>query len=43
MCDFHYGSVKLRFKNAQLFFSDTESLAYEVLENDVYKTMKVDT
>jgi len=39
MYDFHYGSVKLWFENAQLLFTDTDSLAYEVLDDDVYETM----
>ena len=36
MYEFHYGYVKRKY-NAKLFFSDTDSLAYEIETKDVYE------
>ena len=36
MCDFHYNFIKKNF-NAELLFIDTDSLAYEVKSEDIYK------
>ena len=36
MCDFHYNFIKKNF-NAELLFTDTDSLAYEVKSEDIYK------
>ena len=36
MYDFHYNFIKKKF-NAELFFTDTDSLTYEIKSEDVYK------
>ena len=36
MYDFHYNFTKKKF-NAELFFTDTDSLTYEIKSEDVYK------
>ena len=36
MYDFHYNFIKKDF-NAELLFTDTDSLAYEIKSEDVYK------
>ena len=36
MCDFHYNFIKKNF-NAELLFTDTDSLAYEIKSEDIYK------
>ena len=36
MYDFHYNSIKTNF-NAELFFTDTDSLAYEIKSENVYE------
>ena len=40
MYDFHYGYMKKNYdKNAQLLFTDTDSLCYEVETEDIYQDM----
>ena len=34
--DFHYNFIKKNF-NAELFFTDTDSLTYEIKSEDIYK------
>ena len=36
MCDFHYDFIKKRF-DAELLFTDIDSLAYKVKSEDVYE------
>ena len=36
MYDFHYSFIKNNF-NAQLLFTDTDSLTYEIKSENVYK------
>ena len=44
MYDFHYGHIKTKYGNdAQLCFTDTDSLLYDVKCNDIYQDMKLDT
>ena len=38
MYDFHYNYIKTKYRdNAQLLFTDTDSLTYEIKTNDFYK------
>ena len=38
MYDFHYNTIKKQYQNnAQLLFTDTDSLCYEIKTNDLYK------
>ena len=37
MYEFHYGYVKRKYNAKLLFFSDTDSLAYEIETKDVYE------
>ena len=40
MYDFHYSVIKQRYGNfAQLCFTDTDSLFYHVLTDDIYSDM----
>ena len=39
MYDFHYNSWLKIFPKSTLLFTDTDSLAYEVLDNDIYADM----
>ena len=36
MCDFHYNFIKNNFI-AELLFTDTESLVYEIKSENIYK------
>ena len=36
MYDFHYGFIKKRF-DAELLFTDTDSLTYKIKSEDVYE------
>ena len=36
MCDFHYSLIKINF-NADLLFTDTDSLIYKIKSENVYK------
>ena len=41
--DFHYQYMKKKFaKNCKLLYTDTDSLIYEIICDDVYETMKQD-
>ena len=43
MYDFHYNYIKTKYgDNAKLFFTDTDSLAYEIKTKDVYKDINPD-
>ena len=43
MYDFHYGYIKQKYgNNAQLCFTDTDSLLYDVHTDDIYSDMKED-
>ena len=37
MYDFHYNFIKKIFFNAELLFTDTDSLAYEIKSENVYE------
>ena len=37
MYEFHYGYVKRKYNAKLFFFSDTDSLAYEIETKDVYE------
>ena len=39
MYDFHYNIWMKKFPNSRLLFTDTDSLAYEVTDHDVYSGM----
>src|SRR5882757_2455502 len=40
MYDFHYGFIKNKYgNNAQLLFTDTDSLCYEIKTEDLYQDM----
>ena len=45
MCDFHYGRMLTRYgyEYNNLCFTDTDSLLYEVLTNDIYADMSENT
>ena len=40
MYDFHYNFIKKNF-NAELLFTDTDSLAYEIKSKNVYEEFKI--
>ena len=43
MYDFHYNHIKNKYHNkAQLLFTDTDSLCYHIVTEDIYKDMKKD-
>ena len=43
MYDFHYKYIKTKYGDkAQLLFTDTDSLAYEIRTNDFYKDINPD-
>ncbi|CAF4419458.1 unnamed protein product, partial [Rotaria magnacalcarata] len=43
MYDFHYNHIKNKYHNeAQLLFTDTDSLCYHIVTEDIYKDMKND-
>lgn len=39
MYNFHYGEMKIQYPNANLLFTDTDSLTYLVQTDDIYKDM----
>ena len=44
MFDFHYGYIKTKYGNdAQLCFTDTDSLLYDIKCDDIYKEMGEDS
>ena len=44
MFDFHYNYIKVKYgDNAQLCFTDTDSLLYDIKTEDIYKDMKQDS
>ena len=43
MYDFHYNYIKTKYgDNAKLLFTDTDSLAYEIMTKDFYKDINPD-
>ena len=42
MYDFHYDYIRRKFPDAQLLFTYTDSLCYEIVTDDVYADMLVD-
>ena len=43
MYDFHYNNIKTKYGDmAKLVFTDTDSLAYEIITKDVYKDINPD-
>ena len=43
MYDFHYNYIKSKYGDkAKLFFTDTDSLAYEITTKDFYKDINLD-
>ena len=42
MYSFHYDKMLRRYDDINLFFTDTDSLLYEIKTNDIYKDMKGD-
>ena len=43
MFDFHYNCIKPKYrKKAELIFTDTDSLMYEIETDDFYKDIKKD-
>ena len=43
MYDFHYNYIKKKYgKNANLLFTDTDSLCYEIQTQDFYKDISAD-
>ena len=43
MYDFHYGYIKQKYgQNAQLCFTDTDSLLYDIKTRDIYRDMAED-
>ena len=42
MFDFHYNYMLVKYPNAKLLFSDTDSLCYHIETEDIYKDMQQD-
>ena len=42
MYEFHYDYMKKKYPEAKLFFTDTDSLCYDIPTEDIYKDMEQD-